>query len=388
MITLQVLAVDDELGMRHGIERTLRPFVVDIPEINEQVNFAVTLAETGEEAVELIAAQAPDILLLDYKLPGIDGLEVLNQCEECADQMLTIMITAYASIETAITATRRGAYDFLPKPFTPADLKHTVRKASARIIIARRARELEEANKRVRFDFIRVLGHELKAPLSSVSGYLHIMRDQILGPEAANYHDITGRCLVRLDQMHKLILDLLDMTRIESGQKSRVLVPISLNTAVAQAVELVMVDADERKIRIHTDVPEHTHINGDQTEIDMILNNLTSNAVKYNRDGGEVRIQVSRTEDTLCLRVTDTGIGMSAEEVERLFGEFVRIRNNKTKDIYGSGLGLSILKKLAELYQGKVTVESEPDKGSTFTVTLTEPVTTDSLPEESVCEHG
>ena len=106
MITLQVLAVDDELGMRHGIERTLRPFVVDIPEINEQVNFAVTLAETGEEAVELIAAQAPDILLLDYKLPGIDGLEVLNQCEECADQMLTIMITAYASIETAITATR------------------------------------------------------------------------------------------------------------------------------------------------------------------------------------------------------------------------------------------------------------------------------------------
>ncbi len=389
MITLQVLGVDDEQGMRMGIERTLQAYVVDIPEIKEQVNFEISLAETGEEAVEIIKAKAPDILLLDYKLPGITGLEVLNQVGELADQMLTIMITAYASIETAITATKRGAYDFLPKPFTPADLKHTVRKAAARIIIARRARELEEANKRVRFDFIRVLGHELKAPLGSVVSYLHILHDHMLGDTIQDYDKITTRCLIRLEQMHKLILDLLDMTRIESGQKQRTLMSVDLNQAVNMTVDLIKVDAEERQIRIFSEVPPQCTINGDQTEIEMILNNLASNAVKYNVDGGEVHLKVTRDEGGVTISVRDTGIGMTPEEVERLFGEFVRIRNQKTQNIFGSGLGLSILKKLSELYEGQVTVESEADKGSTFTVTLKDaPTTEQSTTEASACQHG
>jgi signal transduction histidine kinase len=384
MVTLQVLAVDDEPGMREGVKRTLQTYVVDIPEINEEVNFEVSLTETGEEAVECIRAQAPDILLLDYKLPGITGLDVLNQTSELSTTMLTIMITAYASIETAVTATKRGAYDFLPKPFTPADLKHTVRKAAARIIIARRARELEAANKRVRFDFIRVLGHELKSPLNSISSYLYLMQDHTLGSEIQGYDGITTRCLARLDQMRKLILDLLDMTRIESGQKNRSLSIVDLNSAVEQAVELVKVDAEERRIAIYTEVPPGSRITGDQTEIEMILNNLTSNAIKYNVEGGEVHIKVTRLEDLVTIEVKDTGIGMSAEDVARLFGEFVRIRNAKTQNIFGSGLGLSILKKLTQLYQGQVSVASEPDKGSVFTVTLKDA----EMPGESTCHHG
>lgn len=186
MTTLHLLGVDHEKGMRLGIKRALEAYTFDITEINETVNFNIVLAETGEEAVDMIRTRTPDVLLLDYKLPGITGLDVLNQTAEFSEKMLTIMITAYASIETAITATKRGAYDFLLKPFTPEDLRHSVRKAAARIIIARRASELEEANKRVHFDFIRVLGHDLKAPLSSVTSYLHIMKDHISGSEIEN----------------------------------------------------------------------------------------------------------------------------------------------------------------------------------------------------------
>jgi signal transduction histidine kinase len=387
MVTLKVLCVDDELGMRQGILRTLHDCVMDIPEIDEQVGFEVTLAETGEEAVVRVQNERPDILLLDYKLPGITGLEVLNQVEEKSGQMLTIMITAYASIETAITATKRGAYDFLPKPFTPADLKHKVRKAVTRIILTRRARELEEANKRVRFDFIRVLGHELKAPISSIYSYLHIMHDHILGTDIGPYDEMVSRCLIRLEQMRKLILDLLDMTRIESGQKSRERVSVDVNKAVSQAVELVQADADDRDIHIHVDVEASSRIMGDTTEIDMILNNLTSNAVKYNRDGGEVHIRISRQEDEVVIEVRDTGIGMTAEEKDRLFGEFVRIRNSKTQNILGSGLGLSILKKLVDLYRGRIAVESEPDRGTTFTVTLID-ADRPAGPEKQEDTHG
>jgi two-component system sensor histidine kinase/response regulator len=371
MTTLQVLAVDDEIGMREGIERALADHTLRIPDIDEDIRFDMTIVETGEAAVESIEANVPDILLLDYKLPGIDGLEVLKQTVDLHGDMMTIMITAYASIETAIAATKQGAHDFLPKPFTPADLKHAVRKAATHIMLARKTRELEEEKKRIRFDFIRVLGHELKAPLNSISSYMYIFRDHTLGEEIGGYDGTMERISIRLDQMRKLISDLLDMTRIESGQKQRKVESIDLQDAVAQAVELVREDAKARAIGIEVDVPDDLGLQADSTELGMILNNLVSNAVKYNRDGGTVTVAIEAMSDgARSIRVTDTGIGMTPEEQAKLFKEFVRIRNEKTRDILGSGLGLTILKKLTQLYRGEVKVVSEADKGTTFTVTL------------------
>ncbi|HNR33688.1 MAG TPA: ATP-binding protein, partial [Candidatus Hydrogenedentes bacterium] len=102
----------------------------------------------------------------------------------------------------------------------------------------------------------------------------------------------------------------------------------------------------------------------------IILNNLVSNAVKYNRDGGSVEVKIGEADDTVMVSVSDTGIGMSEEECAKIFNDFVRIKNRKTRDILGSGLGLSIVKKLAVAYGGDATVISRPDVGSTFTVTL------------------
>ena len=192
------------------------------------------------------------------------------------------------------------------------------------------------------------------------------------------------RCLLRLGQMNKLILDLLDMTRIESGQKNRTLVSVDLNAVVDQAVELIRTDAADRRISVHTDVPDNTVMTGDEAEINMILNNLVSNAVKYNRNGGSVVISLSRDDNVVTLKVQDTGIGMTQEVADRLFGEFVRIHNARTKNILGSGLGLSIVKKLAELYGGTVSVQSEPNEGSTFTVLLKD----SELPAETVKQES
>ena len=206
MTRLNVLAVDDELGMRKGIERSLKNFSVEVQDTEETIEFELCLAETGAEAVQAIRNSVPDILLLDYKLPDFNGLEVLKNTADMADDMLTIMITAYASIETAVAATKQGAYDFLPKPFTPADLKHTVRKAATRIVLARRAKQLEEEKKRVRFEFIRVLGHELKAPIAAVEGYMHLLDSHIKGEELSAYDNFVDRSLIRLQQMRKLMI--------------------------------------------------------------------------------------------------------------------------------------------------------------------------------------
>ena len=370
MDTLKVLVTDDEMGMRLGVTRTLRDFSVRVPDVNEAVGFTVEQAESGEEALQKIDRSPPDILLLDHKMPGISGLEVLDRLAERETDMLTIMITAYASIETAVAATKRGAYDFLAKPFTPDELKSTIRKAAARLVLAKQARQLAEEKRRVRFEFIRVLGHELKAPLNAVAGYLEMLRSHQLGGDLAAYDELVARSLTRMDGMRKLIADLLDLTQIESGEKNRELAQVDLSAAAASAIEAVAAQAKARNIAVELHAPGPLVIAADAREIEIIFNNLLTNAIKYNRDGGRVDVCLRRDAGQAAIAVSDTGIGMSEEERQRLFGEFVRIRNEKTSHILGSGLGLSIVKKLALLYGGDVTVESKPDMGSTFRVTL------------------
>jgi len=367
---LRILVVDDEPGMRTGVARALRDFSVHVPDFGEAVSFEIDQAATGEEALEKIAACPPQILLLDYKLPGITGLDVMERVKDRQQDMLTVMITAYATLETAVTATKQGAYDFLAKPFTPQELKTTVRKAAGRIIVARHARQLAQEKRQIRFQFISVVAHELKAPLGAVQGYLQLMKGRQLGEGLTAYDHMVGRCLVRIEQMRKLIVDLLDLTHIESGRRTRDLHELDVTEAAQAAIEGVLSEAAAAGIQVVLQAGPAVKMIADRDEIDIVLNNLLSNAVKYNREGGRVDVSVHEREGNVVIGVSDTGIGMSPDEAKRLFNDFVRIKNDKTRGILGSGLGLSIVKKLALLYGGDVNVESQPDVGSTFTVVL------------------
>ncbi len=381
METLDVMIVDDEMGMRLGVERALRDFTFHLADTDTDVAFTVTQAETGEEALEKFNARPPAILLLDHKLPGISGMEVLERLPKTGGETLTIMITAYASIETAVKATREGAYDFLPKPFTPAELKYSVQKAAGRVVLARRAKKLAEEKRRVRFEFIRVLGHELKAPLGAVEGYMDLLRQRTLGDELPAYDEVVERSQIRLEQMRKLIVDLLDMTKIEAGQRVREFAEVDLRDVAESAMELQEKAAGERGITMQLHCENHPTLLADRGEMEIILNNLVSNAVKYNKDGGRVEVSLDETDEGVRIEVTDTGIGMTEEEAAKLFEEFVRIKNKNTRNILGSGLGLSIVRKLATMYHGDTKVRSRPGEGSTFTVTL-QPAEPEDQPAE------
>jgi signal transduction histidine kinase len=370
MPTLRILVVDDEEGMRLGVIRALGRHKFRFPDISEEVAFEVEAAETGEKALELVHQRAPDILLLDYKLPGISGLDVLEKVNPQETGMLIIMITAYASLETAVTAIKRGAYDFLAKPFTPDELRATVKKASESLILAREARRLAQEKRRVRFEFISVVAHELKAPLSAIEGYLQVIKNRCSGDSLDAYTHIIERCLIRGEYMRKMITDLLDLTRIESGQKKRQVTEVDVAEVARTVLETEAPEAAKRSISLNIKAAGPVKMMADRGEIEIILNNLVSNAVKYNRDNGRVDVALKRDGQTITISVADTGFGMSQEEAGRLFNEFVRLKSEKTRHILGSGLGLSIVKKLAVLYDGGATVESQPDVGSTFTVTL------------------
>jgi two-component system, sensor histidine kinase and response regulator len=385
---LKVLSADDEEGMRLGIQRILSTHRLHLPEIEGEVEFDIDTAADGQECIDKLNQTSYDILLLDHKMPGLTGLDVLAWLDEHSpggaarrEQVLhatplVIMVTAYASLETAVEAMKRGAFDFLAKPFTPVELRAVVGKAAGHLLVIRRAQELAREKRRVRFEFISVLSHELKAPLGAVEGYLRMLQEGVVPPGGEQYSHTLERCQVRLQGMRNLIYDLLDVTRIESGEKARHLEQIDLVEIINTAIETAAPEAVKQNIGFNLELPAQLNFAADRSEIEIILNNLISNAVKYNRPGGSVSISAELETTGLELRIADTGIGLSTDELSHLFKEFYRAKNEHTKHIMGTGLGLSTVKRLAGLYGGKVEVASELGTGTTFTVWL--PVATET----------
>ena len=368
MATLKILVVDDEPGIRSGIARILRNFRVDYPFMDEAFEFEVLEAATGEIGIEIIEADSPDIVLLDNKLPGIQGVEVLEYIKQKKKNIIVVMITSYASLELAVKATSDGAFDFIPKPFTPQELKSSIENITKRVFLRKMTHTLQDTGKQIRFTFLSVLSHELKAPLNAIEGYLKMIRERQNGPSLEDYDVMIDRSLDRIKGMRSLILDLLDLTRVESGKAKRNITDVDLLRIGRTAMDTMRPYAIQRDVTMNMTSDGKINLPADAEEIEIIFNNLISNAIKYNRDGGRVDCKIESTGDSISVTVKDSGIGMTPAEIENIFVDFVRIKNEKTKNITGSGLGLAIVKKLIDNYSGKIEVSSVPDQGSTFKI--------------------
>jgi len=370
MEKIDVLVVDDEPGIRSGVNRILSRHTVDYPFMDEGLGFNVIEASTGEEAIEIIDEKQPEIVLLDNKLPGIHGVDVLEYINMKQYNILVMMITSYASLDLAVKATNHGAYDFVPKPFTPQELKSSMENITKHLFLKKMTKSLNKEGKNVRFRFLSILSHELKAPLNAIEGYLTMMQEKQAGEHISEYMKMIERSLSRVKGMRSLIMDLLDLTKLESGKKNRELIEADIEKIAKTAIDTILPYAIQLDVKINLHAEQKVTMFADVEEIEIVFNNLISNAVKYNKMGGQVDCFITKSEKALQIRVKDTGIGLSEEEQSRLFDEFSRIKNEKTKNISGSGLGLSIVKKLVELYSGTIEVHSQPDIGSEFIVSL------------------
>ncbi len=370
MAQLKILVVDDEPGIRSGVHRILGNFHVTYPFMDEDYTFNILEAATGEEGIEIIDREMPDILLLDNKLPGIQGVEVLEYVRKKNYDIVVAMITSYASIDVAVRAHNDGAIDFIPKPFTPQELKASIEQITKQQYLRRITTKLRVEGRKVRFQFLSVLSHEMKAPLNAIEGYLKMMQERQMGDSLDEYSSAIERSLQRIDSMRHLIMDLLDFTKVSFERHVEKMQNVNLRELVSMAVVTVSPYAIHKDIQFVTEVKGCETIWADPNDFEIIMNNLVSNAVKYNKPGGTVTVTVDCNDSEFSLSVADTGIGMNNDEREMLFEEFSRIKNDKTRNISGSGLGLSIVKKVVELYHGVINVESAPDKGSTFTVII------------------
>jgi two-component system sensor histidine kinase/response regulator len=370
MAVLKVLVIDDEPGIRSGVSRILNNFHVTYPFMDEDYTFEVTEAASGEEGIVILERELPDILLLDNKLPGIQGVEVLEYIRKRNYDIVVAMITSYASLDVAIRATRDGAIDFIPKPFTPQELKSSIENITKQQYLKRITHKMQQEGKKVRYQFLSVLSHELKAPLNALEGYLRMMQGKQAGDLIDDYATPIERSLQRIQGMRNLIMDLLDFTKIRLERKEEKIEEVNLREIASTAIVTVQPYAIQMDVTINLDVRSETIILADPGDIEIIFNNLISNAVKYNKIGGKAEITIDCSESEAILIISDTGIGITKNDTENLFAEFVRIKNEKTRNISGSGLGLSIVKKVVELYHGTIKVDSTPDVGTVFTIRL------------------
>jgi len=370
MAVLKVLVIDDEPGIRSGVVRILSNFHVTYPFMDEDYTFEVGEAGTGEEGLLYIEHNMPDLLLLDNKLPGMQGIEVLEYIRKRNYDIVVAMITSYASLDIAIKATRYGAIDFIPKPFTPQELKSSVENITKQLYLKRITHRMNQEGKKIRYQFLSVLSHELKAPLNALEGYLRMMQEKQSGDKIEDYTTPIERSLQRVQGMRNLIMDLLDFTKIRLERKEEKIQNVNLSEVASGAIVTVQPYAIQMDVSVRLNVLTDVNIMADPDDMEIVFNNLISNAVKYNNTGGKVEIIIDSSDNEAIIIFSDTGIGITKDETGNLFHEFVRIKNEKTRNISGSGLGLSIVKKVIGLYHGTIKVESTPDVGTVFTVRL------------------
>ncbi|HAN18731.1 MAG: hypothetical protein A2X13_13085 [Bacteroidetes bacterium GWC2_33_15] len=370
MNSLVVLVVDDEPGIRSGVSRILNNFTVSFPFMDADMGFNVIEVGTGEDAIEEIKNKHIDIVLLDNKLPGIQGTDVLEFINKNKPEIIVMMITSYASLELAVKATSQGAYDFIPKPFTPQELKSSLENVSKHLFLRGVTKKLKQEGKEIRYQFLSVLSHELKSPLNAIEGYLRIMQEKQAGSRIEDYEQMIDRSLQRVKGMRNLIMDLLDLTKIKFEKKTEKFQMLKLKEIAQYAIEAINPYAIQKDIHFSLREDDEVTINADPGDIEIIFNNLISNAVKYNKEGGVVDIELKNEKEKISIQIKDSGIGLNKDEITQLFNEFYRVKNEQTRHISGSGLGLPIVKRVVDLYHGDIHIESEPGIGSTFTVVL------------------
>jgi two-component system sensor histidine kinase/response regulator len=282
-----------------------------------------------------------------------------------------VVITGYATVETAVDAMKAGAYDFLPKPFTPGELRAIIDRGFERWRLIKETHRLRHEKEEAERRFVTLVSHQLKAPLVATKQYLDVLLFSMQAELPERAADWITRSQLRLGEMLTLIEDWLALAKIERGCYCDGTTSTRLGSIIEDIVrdqrQLPAAAAITIDLAIPPDLPP---VRGDRVSISMVVSNLLGNAIKYNRPGGSVSIRASAGDKGVTLEVSDTGIGIPKEYLPHLFQEFYRVKTKETQDIPGTGLGLVICNRIVTELGGSIEVKSEEGQGTTMIIRL------------------
>lgn len=472
-----ILVIDDEEHVREGCRKVLA-----------REGYEVAIAEGGDIGLKMIERQHYDIILLDLMMPSLSGFDVLAHVKSLHPDSVIIVISGYATLENSIEAMKKGAFDFIPKPFSPEQLRLLIKKAieynramqdiadeksrirvlinrltdgvmatdsSKQVVLANPAflamagyreaaavgrpasevihqeqvmsmidralampgdqfQELTEEldcgsekdqagpvlnarcipfrdragrnigtitvlhditalkqMDRIKSDFVSMVSHEIRSPLNSILAQIKVVLDGLVGEVTPQQHEILGRAAEKIKSLVCLSSELLDLARIESGLISQERETLNLAELLDSQVAFYDAAAQAKKIRLELAGPVTVPpVFVNRRNLEEVLSNLIGNAISYTPQGGTVTVAAAMEEGYLRINVQDNGMGIAAEDQERIFTPFFRVKNDQTRFIIGTGLGLAIVKRIVEAHHGFVRVLSKPGAGSTFQVYL------------------
>jgi two-component system sensor histidine kinase/response regulator len=327
--------------------------------------------EDGEKGLQRIEEARPDLIVVDLKMPKIGGIDVIQKVHQFDPDICIIVITGYATVETAVDAMKAGAYDFLPKPFTPDELRLMVKRGLERTDLLRQSQKLKEEKEQLQRQFVTFVSHQLKSPLAAVQQYLDVLNHLEESPKKeALQRDWITRSSGRIQEMIAIINDWLTLAKLECLELSPDSPAVNINETTNQIFATVREEAEKNCISLINEIPANLNLRIPEKCLTVIFSNLISNAVKYNKPDGKVIISHEDNNENILISVSDTGIGIPEDKREMIFEDFYRIKDERSKAIPGTGLGLSICKKIVTELCGQITVSSNEAGGSTFTVIL------------------
>jgi signal transduction histidine kinase len=355
-----LLVIDDEESMRDSCSQIL---VRD--------GFRAETAENGETGLEKIKALRPHLVLVDLKMPGLSGFEVLERGLRIDPDLVFVVITGYATVESAVEAMKKGAYDFLPKPFTPEELRMIIQRGLERRRLRLETEALRREKKLMEENFITLVSHQLRSPLVAIQQYFEVILAGMVAPLDEGVRDMLARARERMSGLLQLINDWLDLSRLSRVGLAGRMKPVALRPMLEKLLAFMRTAAAESGIVLSLKETRGSDLVwGDEQSLEQVFSNLISNAVKYNRPGGTVAVAVREEAAAVAVEVRDTGIGIPAEHLPLIFDQFYRVRRSEDRQAGGTGLGLSIARKIAEAHGGRIEVKSEAGRGSVFTVFL------------------
>jgi signal transduction histidine kinase len=355
----KILIIDDEEIVRDSCIQILA-----------KGNYKIVTAQNGEEGLEMLDSFQPDLALVDLKMPGLSGYEVLERIHEYDPTIVTIVITGFATVDAAVESMKKGTYDFLPKPFKPDELRLIVQRGLERRELILETVALRREKEMLREQFAAIVSHELKSPLGAVQQSMYGLASDLEDKLSDEQKSKIERLQSRIADLIKLVNTWLRAISVDISTIRENFEPISIVETITKAVENVQQHAVRKDIAIETSIEESLNpINGNEVTLVEAIVNIIGNAVKYTQMGGHISINAKKEKDNILIAIQDNGVGIAKEDIPHLFDDFY-VGKTKPEGERRSGVGLAITKRIIEAHDGSISVDSELGKGSTFVIRL------------------